>query len=94
MPCACFNLGNVLAALGRHSEQVSEAVAHGQPAITPSYFMSSSDCAASQLQCAQNYIARQHPAASQPLWGGERYPTTAFDWPICLPIFTTTLPPT
>jgi len=59
--------------LNRTLQQVIAAVAHGQPAITPSYFMASSDCAASQLQCAQNYIARQHPAASQPVWRGERY---------------------
>lgn len=54
-------------------QQVKEAVKHRQPAITPSFFLAASDSAASQLACAQNYSARHYPAATAPLWRGERY---------------------
>ena len=52
--------------------QLEAGVAAGQKADMPFHFLSVSDSAAAQRQCARTYARDVHPAAA-PLWRGERY---------------------
>ncbi|HEU0289924.1 MAG TPA: tetratricopeptide repeat protein [Burkholderiales bacterium] len=60
--------------------QYGEGIAHtvdkvraGKRAASPFPFLALSDSAADQLQCSRIFVADEYPAASQPLWRGERY---------------------
>jgi predicted O-linked N-acetylglucosamine transferase (SPINDLY family) len=53
--------------------RVLQAVLDGKKAATPFSFLAISDSAQAQLQCARTYAADRYPAASRPLWTGERY---------------------
>jgi predicted O-linked N-acetylglucosamine transferase (SPINDLY family) len=59
-----------------HAAAVRElraTVRAGKPADMPFSFLSVSDSAAEQLQCARAYVAQACPAAPEPLWRGEIY---------------------
>ncbi len=45
----------------------------GKRAITPFPMLATYATPAEQLQCARTWVADKHPAASSPLWRGERY---------------------
>lgn len=45
----------------------------GKRVVTPFPFLSISDSAADQLRCSQLLVSDKFPAASQPVWRGERY---------------------
>ena len=53
--------------------QIDEAVAKGERAAFPFFFLSVSGSAANQLRCARTYVADKYPASSAPLWMGQRY---------------------
>jgi protein O-GlcNAc transferase len=53
--------------------QIAEGVRAAGRADFPFYFVACSESAADQLRCSQAYAADNYPAASQPVWRGERY---------------------
>ena len=53
--------------------QVVEDVRAGRRADFPATFLAISDSAADQLKCSRIFTADNYPAASQPVWRGERY---------------------
>jgi predicted O-linked N-acetylglucosamine transferase (SPINDLY family) len=53
--------------------QISEGVRAGRRADVPFNFLAVSGSAADQLSCSRIFVADKYPAASQPLWRGERY---------------------
>ncbi|MGH8662582.1 MAG: tetratricopeptide repeat protein [Burkholderiales bacterium] len=55
------------------TDSIVGKVRAGKRAATPFHFLSLSDSAADQLQCSRIFAADKYPAASQPLWRGERY---------------------
>ncbi|MGH8693932.1 MAG: tetratricopeptide repeat protein, partial [Burkholderiales bacterium] len=55
------------------TDSIVGKVRAGRRAATPFPFLSLSDSAADQLQCSRLFAADKYPAASQPLWRGERY---------------------
>jgi predicted O-linked N-acetylglucosamine transferase (SPINDLY family) len=58
---------------GRTAAQIVEAVRAGRRVDLPFSFQAVSDSAADQLSCSRIFAADRFPAASQPLWRGERY---------------------
>jgi predicted O-linked N-acetylglucosamine transferase (SPINDLY family) len=53
--------------------RISEGVRAGKRADSPFHFLAISESAVDELQCARTCAADEYPAASQPLWRGERY---------------------
>ena len=53
--------------------QITRDVRAGQRADSPFHFLAISESAADQLQCARTCVADEYPAASRPVWRGERY---------------------
>jgi predicted O-linked N-acetylglucosamine transferase (SPINDLY family) len=58
---------------GRNVAQVVEGMRGGKPAAGPFTFLPISDSAADQFHCAQLFTASEFPAATEPLWRGQRY---------------------
>ena len=54
--------------------RVAVAVRAGKRADSPFNFLAISGSPQDQLQCARTCVADEYPAASRPVWGGERYP--------------------
>jgi predicted O-linked N-acetylglucosamine transferase (SPINDLY family) len=57
----------------QNSETLVKSVNDGKRAGVPFSFLAVSQSAADQLRCAHIYVADKYPAASQPVWRGERY---------------------
>lgn len=55
------------------TRQVAESVSLGRRATAPLWFLSHSDSASLQLQCARTFAAHSYPTAAQALCGGRRY---------------------
>jgi len=54
-------------------ERIQGDVRSGRRVDTPFNFLAVSDSPADQLKCARAFIADKYPAASNPVWRGERY---------------------
>lgn len=57
----------------RRAEEIVASVEEGQAAVIPFVLLAVSDCAATQLRCARNYLIESFPPAPRPLWSGETY---------------------
>jgi protein O-GlcNAc transferase len=53
--------------------QIEDGVGVGRRADVPFNFVAISESAADQLRCSRAYAAANYPAASHPVWRGERY---------------------
>jgi predicted O-linked N-acetylglucosamine transferase (SPINDLY family) len=59
--------------LDSEREHLSSGIEQGVPCADPFRFFVVSTSPARQKKCAEAYLASQFPAATQPLWRGERY---------------------
>jgi predicted O-linked N-acetylglucosamine transferase (SPINDLY family) len=55
-------------------QSIRDGLAAGSKVVAPFPLLALSGTAAEQLRCARVFSADRHPAASQPLWRGERSP--------------------
>ncbi len=53
--------------------EITQGVREGRRSDSPFHFLAISESAPDQLRCAQICAADEYPAASLPVWGGERY---------------------
>jgi protein O-GlcNAc transferase len=60
-------------AYAKTAASVEAAVGAGRQADTPFPFLSVSNSASAQLQCARTWVADKCPRAHEPVWKGERY---------------------
>ena len=53
--------------------RIVDAVDRGKRSIVPFSYLAASSSEASQLRCAQTYVADRYPPSAAPMWNGQRY---------------------